>query len=115
MTIANFCPPWSFMPDYGFGYNSPSPYYQQPSYNQFPQPYFTPPSPFAFPNVPTPFSSAQYKDNPLESDNPFQLKMLNHMMKVCAGCHGGYEKKNKMVHFPTLPMTFVSVMRKQLL
>ena len=93
MTIANFCPPWSFMPDYGFGYNCPFPYYQQPRYNQFPQPYFTPPSPFAFPNVPTPFSSAQYKDNPLESDNPFQLKMLNHMMKVCAGCRGGYEKK----------------------
>ena len=46
------------------------------------------------PNSPySPYSSAYPSSlSPQVPDSPFILKFLNHMLKVCAGCWGGYFK-----------------------
>jgi hypothetical protein len=45
------------------------------------------------------------------NNNPFQIKMINHMLKVCAGCRGGYPKY-PMVLCLILLMIFASRMKK---
>lgn len=58
-----------------------------PYYMQYPMPtFFNQPSPAGFPSISTP-SMQQIQSSESSNSNPFQLKMLNHMMKVPSWIH----------------------------
>ena len=81
-----YCSPLFYQPNYG------SSSYQQcfatGAYPYLPTSSPSTPSMQTFPSSSTPMSAADSN-----TGNPFVLKFLNHMLKVCAGCRSGYFKK----------------------
>ena len=68
----------------------PGPFFYQPNYgsSSYQQSYASPYAPI--PSYPSPAMPQMEAVDP----DPFMLKMLNHLLKVCAGCRGGYVKKH---------------------
>ena len=88
--------PWQYQPNYGAPYYSPIAYQQYcPPSNYLPYPL----SPSFCDPICETSSQIIGESNCSASDssageNPFYLKMINHMLKVCGGCRGSYPKKS---------------------
>jgi hypothetical protein len=88
--------PWQYQPNYC------APYYSPIAYQQYcPLPSNCLPYPLSPPFCdPTSETSSQIigesncsATSSIAGENPFNLKMINHMWKVCGGCRGSYPKR----------------------